>query len=301
MTRHILSVLASCLALAASIAPAGTGHREGHRGLNVSYHGYPARCGDFEVTIEGRAALRGEQAMTLTLPTSAALSVRAARNSGVLIAASDRLDVLVMACKAAASREQLDQIRVSFENGLLTAVGPAEDAWVGYLLIEVPRGAGLDVEAQNGPISLQGLAGKVAARSQNGPISMKDCPGTIAAEAQNGPISIAGSGGDVRVRTQNGPISVKLRGTGWDGPGLDARAVNGPLSLKIPDGYRSGAVVESAGHSLFRCKGGSCDQARRSWDDDGRRVELGAGPAVVHLSTVNGPVSVGPADSDVED
>jgi len=42
----------------------------------------------------------------------------------------------------------------------------------------------------------------------------------------------------------------------------------------------------------MRCAGAACDAARRTWDDGGKRIELGEGPAVVRLSTRNGPVSV---------
>jgi hypothetical protein len=36
-----------------------------------------------------------------------------------------------------------------------------------------------------------------------------------------------------------------------------------------------------------------CQNAKRNWDDDdNRRIEINAGPTAVHLSTVNGPVSV---------
>jgi DUF4097 and DUF4098 domain-containing protein YvlB len=296
MTRHILCALLLCPPAAAAIASSG------RHSVNVSMRdGSPARCDDLEVTIDGRSAVRDERTMAVAPPAGAALRIRAARNSGIRVEASDRRDVLVLACKAASSREELDQIRVSFENGLLTAVGPAEESWSAYLIIEAPRAAALELEATNGPISIEGLTGRVTVRSQNGPISVKECSGTIDANAQNGPISVAGSGGDVRVRTENGPISVRLSGQAWDGPGLDARAVNGPISLKIPDGYRSGAVVESAGRSPFRCKASACDRANRSWDDDGRRVELGGGALAVRLSTVNGPVTVSPSSDPDED
>lgn len=293
MTRHALPVL--LLSLFTSAAAAGSGRHD----VNVTTrYGFPSRCGDLDVTIEGRPAMRDEQALAVTPDAGAVLRIRAARNSGVRIDASDRRDVQVVACKAARTQEDLDQIRVTFENGLLTAVGPEEESWVAYLLISAPRAAALDVEAWNGPLSLQGLTGKVTARSQNGPISVDDCPGAIDAEARNGPISVVGSGGDLHVRTQNGPISIKLAGNAWDGAGLEARAVNGPVSLRIPDGYRSGAVVESAGRSPFRCKGEACHRARHNWDDDGQRVELGGGPPSVRLSTVNGPVTVASSDRD---
>jgi hypothetical protein len=300
MKTPVLSLITLCLPLIAEPALGDSGQHG--MGMNVSSSfGTPARCGDLDITFDGRPAVRDEQEMAVSAAAGSPLRVQAARNSGVLVQATDRRDVLVTACKAAGSAEELDQIRVTFENGQLTAVGPVDESWAAYLLIEAPRAAALSVEAHNGPISLRGLSGQVAARSENGPISVKDCSGSIDAEAQNGPISVASSGGDVRVRTQNGPISVKLSGSAWDGSGLDARAVNGPVSLKIPAGYRSGTIVESAGRSPFRCRGDACGRARRTWDDDGNRMEFGSGSTVVRLTTTNGPVSVGSADADIED
>lgn len=293
MTRHILSLF--LLSLSTAAASAGSRQHD----LNVTTrHGFPSRCADLEVTIEGRPAERDEHVMAITPPTGSALHIRAARNSGVRVEGADRGDVLVVACKAARSRDDLDQIHVTFQNGLVTATGPEEASWAAYLLVQVPRSAALDLEAWNGALSLHGLAGRVAARSQNGPISVDHCLGAIDAEAHNGPISVSGSGGDVRVRTQNGPISVKLAGNVWDGAGLEARAINGPLSLRIPKGYHSGAVVESTSRSPLRCHGHACEGAQRHLDDDGRRVELRGGTVVVRLSTVNGPVSIASADTD---
>jgi hypothetical protein len=43
---------------------------------------------------------------------------------------------------------------------------------------------------------------------------------------------------------------------------------------------------------------------RRTWDDDGKKIELGDGPVLVRLATENGPVSVrtgGSAAADAED
>ena len=131
-----------------------------------------------------------------------------------------------------------------------------------HFIVRAPRGAGLDLEASNGPVSVRGISGAVVARAENGPlafedstgriqaetkngpISLKDCSGTVQANAVNGPVSVAGSGGDTNVSTQNGPISVRLSGSHWDGK-LDARARNGPLSLSLPDGFASGVLVES--------------------------------------------------------
>src|SRR5207244_12311137 len=65
-----------------------------------------------------------------------------------------------------------------------------------------------------------------------------------------------------------------------------------PVTLRVPSGFQSGFVVESTNHAPMSCRASICDGARKTWDDEHRRIEYGSSPAVVHLSTVNGPVSV---------
>ena len=110
--------------------------------------------------------------------------------------------------------------------------------------------------------------------------------------AQNGPISLEGSSGNVRIRTENGPISVNLDGANWNGSGLSADANNGPVTLRVPSGFQSSFVVESTNRAPMNCRASICESARQTWDDEHRRIEFGSSPALVHLSTVNGPVSV---------
>ena len=114
-------------------------------------------------------------------------------------------------------------------------------------------------------------------------------------------VSFSGDSGNVKLRAQNGPVSVHLAGSYWVSGSLDASTQNGPLSLKLPAGYRSGVVVDSDGHGPVSCRAEACRAAIRarttSSNDDGdddwpRHLELGSGPAMVHLATVNGPVSI---------
>jgi DUF4097 and DUF4098 domain-containing protein YvlB len=216
---------------------------------------------------------------------------------------ADRADFEVLLCKGAPDAGTLPEISVQNANGRLSVRGPDSEEWFGYLLITAPRGAAIDVDSTNGPVSLSGLTGRVSVQSQNGPISVSDCPGEIDAEAQNGPISVHGAGGKLRLETRNGPIAVALAGSSWAGAGLDARAVNGPVSLAVPNDYRTGTVVESLGHSPFQCRGDGCAAVRRTWDEAGKKIELGDGPVLVRLSTENGPVSVrtGASATDDED
>ena len=314
MSRTLL-VLWMALALCAA-APARATSRSG-RNMSVStdHDGPIDDCSQVRVTFDHDAAARAEQTLDVA-SARGALRMRAPVHSGIFVQGSDRRDFSVTACKAAALSQDLARISVSFENGELALRGPENGDWLVYVIVRAPRAANLDLEVENGPVSVRGISGAVTARTENGPlsfrdssgtikahakngpISLKECTGTVEAQAVNGPVSVTGSGGDVNVSTQNGPISVNLSGSLWDGR-LEAHASNGPLSLSLPERYGSGVLVESSGRSPFQCRARACEGARKNWDEDSRRVEFGdsASPAV-RLSTVNGPVSIRSDSSD---
>jgi len=274
---------------------AATSLSASHRNVDVSIHDGrdPRRCDQISIAIGGRDAERSELRRTFAADASHPLRISIGQHSGLRVRGTDRGDAEVLLCKAAESVPALERIGISETGGALTVTGPSDEEWFGYLLVSVPKRAAAELAATNGPISMTGLLGRVSARTENGPIHISDSGGEIDAEAENGPIAFGGDGGNARLRTQNGPISVALSGAEWRGNGLDARAVNGPIHLRVPAGYRSGAIVESLGRSPFVCHGSGCSAARRSWDDEDRkRLELGAGPAVVRLATENGPVSI---------
>ena len=204
-------------------------------------------------------------------------------------------------CKAAARAEDLSAIRVTLDGDELRATGPDNRRWTVHYRIHVPRHAEVEIDAKNGPVSFRDVDGKVVARSANGPLSLWNVSGDVDATTTNGPISVHGGSGTMKVRASNGPLSVKLDGNSWLGGTLDASTKNGPLSVKLPRGYNSGVVVESSGRGPLSCHAEGCAQwrAARNEDDDdewhsrrARRIELGNGRADVHLSTVNGPVTI---------
>jgi DUF4097 and DUF4098 domain-containing protein YvlB len=126
----------------------------------------------------------------------------------------------------------------------------------------------------------------------NGPLALDRCTGAIDAEAVNGPISMTGGSGDVHLRAFNGPISVRLADPVWNGSQLEARTDNGPLSILLPSGFRSGLRVETSGHAPISCRADSCLNARTGGSRFfPRLLQTGSGD-VVRLSTHNGPVSV---------
>ena len=210
----------------------------------------------------------------------------------------DKDNYSVTACEAAedydgGAERILSQIKLSITNGEITTSGPSdEQGWTVYLLIRAPKAAVIDLETANGPLSLYDVHGKLTARATNGPISLRDFSGEADVEASNGPITITGGSGNVRLHTENGPISINLTGKTWSGAGLTADAKNGPLTLSVPSDYLSSFSVESGNYSPMICRASICGNARKTWNDNNRRIEFGSSPAMIRLSTVNGPVSV---------
>lgn len=297
------------LSLLASLLAAGSASAGDH-GVNVTIDGDKnvESCGDIRIRYDRSHAERAED--SFTLPGGAAFQAKMPTNSGVYVIGERRRDFGVTACKAARRADDLAGIRVSPQGSGVSFAGPAGGDWLVFLIVRAPRDAAVDLEVKNGSIAVRELSGKVTARTTNGPISVVDssgeldatavngpisldgCTGTGKAKAVNGPISFEGSGGTYRLDTQNGPISVALEGDTWDGGGLDARAVNGPLSLKLSEDYRSGVVVETSGGGPVSCPDSACQKARKSSNDDSRRIEFGDSNPVVRLSTKSGPVSI---------
>lgn len=261
-------------------------------------------CEDMQVSFDDREAYMSKEEFTIP---AGQLDVTAARNGGVSLVRGDSNQYEVKVCKFAGGDDKsegdrlLSQIQVEKGSGKLSIHGPEGDhEWVASLIIAVPAGASMNVEAHNGPVAALDLNGTFNLNTVNGPISVKNVSGKVTAKAKNGPISFAGDGGDLNLQTQNGPISITLQSQLWQNGKLDASANNGPISLHLPKGYQSGVVVVSKGHAPMSCDKDICGEARKTWDDDEKRIEFGSANPVIHISTVNGPVSVGTRRGEAE-
>jgi hypothetical protein len=271
-----------------------------HHSVSISDgHRQPATdCSDLRIRFDDRDAVVRSEERTLTKSEAAVLQIHPHSNGGVQVVGWDKDTYSVTACKAAAGSVDeaegiLSQITMAVEKGRISTNGPGDDEeWTVYLLIRAPKSSSIDVETTNGPLFFYDVDGKLTARAKNGPISLKNFSGDAEITALNGPISLDGSSGSVRIHTENGPISVALEGKTWNGAGLSADAKNGPVTLMVPNGYESSFVVESTNYAPVSCKASICDNARKTWDDEHRRIEYGSSPAMIRLSTVNGPVSV---------
>jgi hypothetical protein len=257
-----------------------------------------ATCSDLHVRFDDREAVMESEDRTVTKAEAPTLRVRPHANGGVQVQGWDKDNYSVTSCKFAANydggaQRLLAQMTLSVKNGEVSTNGPSDDSdWTNYLLIRAPKASVIDLETANGPLSLYSVDGRLTAHATNGPITLRDFSGDADVRATNGPITITGSSGNVRIHTENGPISINLKGTTWAGTGLTADAQNGPLTLSVPSDYKSSFSVESRNYSPMSCHASICEKAQKTWDDNNRRIEFGGSPAMIRLSTVNGPVSV---------
>jgi hypothetical protein len=288
---RLLAVLLSFVWYLIALALPGAAPGGQHFNINVDGRDVTG-CGDLHVTSDDEIARADE---TLTVPGGAPVKLTAVKNGGVWIVGSQAAQIEIEACKigvgSGLSRAQqaLAGIKVQQQGDTISATSTTGSTYV-YFIVRAPNGASVAAESTNGPISLRDADGTFSLQASNGPVSISGSRGTIDARTENGPISVKGSAGELTLRATNGPLSIKLDGDEWDGSGLTGETRNGPLSLTVPEGYRSGVLVEADGHSPMHCSG--CGTARKTWDDDQRRIELGGGPQIIKLTTSNGPVSV---------
>lgn len=219
------------------------------------------------------------------IPARGSLRVNASPNGGVTVRAWDGRDVLVRARVQTHARTDAEArdiargIRVSTD-GTIRATGPETSGrnrgWaVGYEIL-VPARTNLAVQTENGPISVERLTGDIDLRAENGPITLRELSG------------------DVRARTTNGPVNVTLAGRRWNGEGLDVETVNGPVTLRMPEGYAAHLESGTVNGPINAPRGiRPPREGRRPWHIGGRiNTDVNGGGPTVRVVTTNGPVNI---------
>lgn len=255
-------------------------------------------CDQIEVTVKRAFLARGEDVVTVAQPADL-LRVSGPQNGGLRVRGEGRADYQVRLCKFAAGESQEEaaarvaQVRIAVKDGVVTTTGPADNTWRASVYVQAPENGHMSATAHNGPLSVEGISGRLIARTQNGPLAIKDCTGTTEVEAVNGPLALSALGGTVKATSQNGPLAIDLGGSSWEGEGLDAQANNGPLALHVPESYQSGVQVTLSNHSPLACKARSCAQAMQQWQEGKGQLLFGGGSTpVVRVAAVNGPVAI---------
>jgi hypothetical protein len=254
-------------------------------------------CDQIEVTVKRAFLARGEETVAVAQPASL-MRLSGPQNGGLRVRGEARGDYQVRLCKFAAGDSQeeaaarLAQVRLVVKDDTVTTTGPAENTWRAQVYVDAPEGGQMALDAHNGPLAVEGISGRVIARTQNGPLAVKNCTGTTEVDAVNGPLALTDLGGTVKATSQNGPLAINLAGSAWEGEGLDARANNGPLSLNVPESYQSGVQVTLSNHSPLACRNKGCGQAMQKLQDGSGQLLFGGPTPVVRVAAVNGPVAI---------
>lgn len=214
-------------------------------------------------------------------PSGSGLTIAPEENGGVEVIGWDKDSVAVTIRIQANARSESDaralaqRVRVEASGSSVRVDGPStgrREHWSASLVLRVPRKTGLIASTTNGPLAVSNLSGTLDLHSTNGPLTLEDLSG------------------DVRARVRNGPLSVELSGTGWDGKGLDAESVNGPVDLGIPDGYNAELETGTVNGPMTTDVPLTVTVQGRMRDRIHAR--LGKGGARVRVVTTNGPITI---------
>ena len=213
-------------------------------------------------------------------PGAGPIRVEPGANGGVSLVGWQENRIEVHARIAGRARTEAEAEEVAGEvsvsaAGVIEADGPSngrDRSWTVSFLVFVPAASDAEVETTNGPLSVTGVSGRMRLDAQNGPIRLREV------------------GGDVVARTQNGPLSVELSGSRWDGAGLDAETVNGPVTLTVPDDYNADLETGTV-------NGPFTSDIPITMTIRGRvgrpfNGTLGQGGPPIRVVTVNGPVRI---------
>ena len=126
-----------------------------------------------------------------TIDGAGPLDVSPGGNGGICIRGWDRGGVLVRTEIAAFANTEADacrlasSVRVETAAGRIHATGPdpnSDEGWSVNFELQVPRGATLTLNTENGGISFEGFRGTAQFRARNGGVSLIDVGGDLRGE-----------------------------------------------------------------------------------------------------------------------
>ena len=215
----------------------------------------------------------------ISLGALRSIEVDSGQNGGISVEGWDRSDVLIqvkVAAHAGSDAEAADLVsQVSIlTDGVIRASGPPKrsrhQSWWASFRVSAPRQSDLNLEANNGGISVDGIDGWVRFDTTNGGVELSDMAG------------------DVRGETTNGGVRVRLSGSTWEGEGLDVETTNGGVRLLVPEDYNARLETGTTNGGL-EIDFPVTIQGKISRDLE---VDLGSGGPTIRVMTTNGGVRV---------
>ncbi len=226
-----------------------------------------------------------EERVTTVDADGSVIRVDAGQNGGVSIMGWDRNEIQITARVQAMARDEeraqeiLGQIRIVTSGGTIRAEGPnlrrdrRRENWAVSFRLMVPTRSNVDLEANNGGITVSDVQGDLRMRTTNGGVSL---------------LRVAG---DVQARTTNGGLHIELDGDRWTGAGLDAVTTNGGVDMKIPANYNAELETRTVNGGL-QIDFPITVQGRIGGRNSTLNTTLGDGGATIKAVTTNGGVRI---------
>ena len=201
----------------------------------------------------------------------------AGQNGSISVTGENRRDVQVRAKVQAWATDEAEAERIASQvnvrsDGVLRAEGPEQHGRSGWSVnfeVLAPRDIDLTLETHNGGIAVADVRGELL-------------------EAQNGGINLDGVAGNVRGRTTNGGVDASLTGDTWEGTGLDLKTTNGGVRLRVPEDY-SARLETGTVHGGIDIDFPVTVQGRIGREFS---TTLGDGGPLVQVATTNGGVRI---------
>ena len=197
---------------------------------------------------------QSEESMQLERPPGGGLRIDNA-NGRTRIVGEDREDLEIQVEKTARAESEEEAERLLQAIRVLTRRDAAGDLEVEVeipgrwnrkgrvdLDLHVPRDLGrVQVMASNGRVCIEGMRGRVRAKSANGPVRVSDVVGDVEIHTSNAKVCTRCTCGSLVARSSNGKIELEEhRG------GVDAATSNGTIVCEIEDVGKSGVQLATS-------------------------------------------------------
>src|SRR5215470_3627246 len=157
MKKSLLFLLALSLASLCLNCVNSAAKQRKYRGfsINTGRDKTITNCGQITMRVDELQVVRSEQERTLPRSAVSSLQVKAAFHGGIQVSGWDRDQYAIKAClgaageSAAEAQKLLAQLALSEQDGRVTVTGPGGESWMGYLIIQAPNGAAMELEAEN--------------------------------------------------------------------------------------------------------------------------------------------------------
>ncbi len=200
-------------------------------------------------------------------------------NGSVVVHGWSNNDILVKACIQTAAgtdseaRALASKVTITRGPGQIKPEGPSSNDshyWGLSYEVWVPNRSNLEINTNNGSISIETVEGKIQFRTLNGSVHL------------------AQVGGDVDGTTTNGSLHVDLAGSSWAGRGLNATTTNGSIQLNVPANYSAKVETSTVNGRVH------VDFPVKVSGDVGKNLsfQLGSGGATIQARTTNGGVHI---------